>query len=279
MSVRPKKRLGQHFLADAAIVEAIADAVRAPHGSRVVEIGAGEGVLTAELLRRFPDLTAIEVDPEAVAHLRARFPGLDLRHADVLDVDWGQMRKEFGELSLEKKNASTSAPSPDSSSPDSPPLTVVGNLPYYITSPILFSLLDARAHVSKAVVMVQKEVAERLVAPHGSKTYGTLSVYFQLFARTRALFDVPRLAFRPPPNVESTVVEIDFGVEAPGVLLADVQRVVRAAFGQRRKMFRNTVLPLFVDAEREMPAAFETLRPEAVTPGDFVVLARALGGS
>lgn len=258
MSVRPKKRLGQHFLADEAVVQAIAESVRPPAGSRLVEIGPGEGVLTAELLRRDVGLVAIEVDPEAVAHLRARFPHLDLREADVLNVDWGALRMEGG--------------------PGAAPLTVVGNLPYYITSPILFSLLAARAHVGRATVMVQREVGDRLVAPHGSKTYGTLSVYFQLFARTRHLFDVPRHAFRPPPAVESAVVEVDFGVEAPDVPFAALQRVVKAAFGQRRKMFRNSVAPLFAEAGREMPAWAATLRPEAVTPADFVMLAQALVG-
>lgn len=259
MSVRPKKRLGQHFLTDAAVVQAIADAVRPPAGSHVVEIGPGEGVLTADLLRAFPDLTAVEVDPEAAAHLRARFPRLDLREADVLGVDWGALRTERR--------------------PDAPPLTVVGNLPYYITSPILFALLDARQHVGQAVVMVQKEVADRLVAPHGSKVYGTLSVYFQLFARSRPLFDVPRTAFRPPPAVESAVVAVDFSVAPPDVLFDALQRVVKAAFGQRRKMFRNSVAPLFDAAGREMPAAFETLRPEAVPPEAFVRLAQALAGA
>ncbi|HEX8298581.1 MAG TPA: 16S rRNA (adenine(1518)-N(6)/adenine(1519)-N(6))-dimethyltransferase RsmA [Rubricoccaceae bacterium] len=258
MSVRPKKRLGQHFLTDAAVVQAIAEAVRAPAGSHVVEIGPGEGVLTADLMRSYPNLTALEVDPEAVAHLRARFPRLDLREADVLEVDWRAIHAEAGEGT---------------------PLTVVGNLPYYITSPILFSLLDARPHIGRAVVMVQREVAERLVAPHGSKTYGTLSVYFQLFARATALFDVSRHAFRPPPAVESAVVAIDFGVTAPDVPFEALQRVVKAAFGQRRKMFRNSVAPLFAAVGREMPATFETLRPEAVSPADFVALAQALAGA
>ncbi len=282
MSVRPKKRLGQHFLADPAIVQAIAESVHVPPGGRLVEIGPGEGVLTAELLRRFPDLVAIEVDPEAVAHLRARFPGLDLREADVLDVDWGAVKEDGSEKEGGKRgagNACLSSPSPLQPSHPSTPLTVVGNLPYYITSPILFALLDARAHVGQAVVMVQKEVADRLVAPHGSKTYGTLSVYFQLFARARKLFDVPRHAFRPPPNVESAVIDVDFSVEAPDVPFEALQRVVKAAFGQRRKMFRNSVAPLFASAGRTMPERFETLRPEAVPPEEFVALAQALEGA
>ena len=282
MSVRPKKRLGQHFLADAAVVQAIAEAVSAPPGSGVVEIGPGEGVLTAELLARYPRLVAVEVDPEAVAHLRARFPRLDLRHADVLTVDWGRMASgQWAVGSGNPSGASTGHSPPPTGAAQ--PLTVVGNLPYYITSPILFALLDARAGperpgVGRAVVMVQKEVADRLVAPHGSKTYGTLSVYFQLFARTEALFDVSRHAFHPPPNVESAVVAIDFQAPPPDVPFEAVQRVVRAAFGQRRKMLRNSVAPLFAAAGREVPARFETLRPEAVTPRDFVTLAEALAG-
>ena len=271
MSVRPKKRLGQHFLVDPAVVQAIAESVHVPPGGHLVEIGAGEGVLTAELLRRHPDLTAIEVDSEAVHHLRARFPALDLREADVLAVDWRSVR-ESGNGRLKDPLA------PLPPFPPSTPLTIVGNLPYYITSPILFALLDARAHVGQAVVMVQREVAERLVAPHGSKTYGTLSVYFQLFARARPLFDVPRHAFHPPPNVESAVVNIDFAVDAPDVPFESLQRVVKAAFGQRRKMFRNSVAPLFAAAGRTMPARFETLRPEAVPPAEFVALAQALEG-
>lgn len=281
MSVRPKKRLGQHFLTDAAVVQAIAEAVHVPEGGRLVEIGPGEGVLTAALLPRHPGLVAVEVDPEAVAHLRARFPRLDLREDDVLNVDWGALREEGVERVGGTGGVEGGEPSPPSfPSPPHlpPPLTVVGNLPYYITSPILFALLDARAHVGRATLMVQREVAERLAEPHGSKVYGTLSVYFQLFARTRLLFDVGRYAFRPPPAVESAVVEVDFGVDPPDVDLAALQRVVRAAFGQRRKMFRNSVAPVFAEAGRALPGWAETLRPEAVDPAGFVKLARALAG-
>ena len=237
MSVRPKKRLGQHFLTDAAIVQAIAESVQAPAGSHVVEIGAGEGVLTAELLQTYPDLTAIEIDPEAAHHLRYRFPDLDLQEADVLAVDWTRVWEERGAAS-DDGDASPSSPEP--------PLTVVGNLPYYITSPILFGLLDARDHVGRAVVMVQKEVADRLVAPHGSKTYGTLSVYFQLFARATPLFDVPRTAFHPPPNVESAVVAIDFSVESLEAWREYMcQRSAREAMSRRREYLGGLMVSIW----------------------------------
>ena len=127
--------------------------------------------------------------------------------------------------------------------------------------------------------MVQKEVAERVASPHGSKAYGTLSVYFALYARTALLFDVPPGAFRPPPKVDSAVLALDFrepaGV-ASGVAFPALQRVVRAAFGQRRKMLRNSLKGLAAEAGRELPEWAATLRPEQVSPADFVRLTHAL---
>lgn len=288
MSVRPKKRLGQHFLTDPNTIRKIVAAVDAPPGAQVVEIGPGEGALTGELLRRYPGLIALEVDEEAIAHLRATYPRLDVRPGDVLDVDWRRLGQGAGRKGHEAAgSASTPSEEPPRASPRTPhagepeasPLHVVGNLPYYITSPILFALLEAREHVARAVVMVQKEVADRLVAPHGSKTYGTLSVYFALYATAEPLFDVSRHCFRPRPNVESAVVALDFaGAEAPDVPFAALQRTVRAAFGQRRKMLRNSLGALAAQAGVEVPAWAATLRPEAVSPADFVRLARHLGG-
>ena len=314
--VRPKKRLGQHFLTDHDTVRRIVDAVAAPPGAPVVEIGPGEGALTGLLLERYPDLIALEVDPEAVAHLRARHPALDVRQGDVLDVDWGAMAGRGG-AALDPAaplsqtphpvplpggggtpqtggaaGAADGAAEPDRHPPRPPspgphsalaplagsaasPLFVVGNLPYYITSPILFALLDAREHVARAVVMVQREVADRLEAPPGSKTYGTLSVYFGLYAETRTLFTVSRHCFRPKPAVESAVVALDFGaVGGPDVAFGALQRVVRAAFGQRRKMLRNSLGPVAEAAGAPVPDWAATLRPEAVSPADFVRLAR-----
>ena len=254
MSVRPKKRLGQHFLTDDGVVRRIVAAVGAPAGASVVEIGPGEGALTGALLDRYPGLVALEVDPEAVAHLGRRFPALDVREGDVLDADWTALADALGG-----------------------PLWVVGNLPYYITSPILFALLAAREHVARAVVMVQKEVADRLAAPHGSKTYGTLSVYFALYADAQLVLDVPRQCFHPEPAVESAVVALDFAAASPpDVPFEALQRTVRAAFGQRRKMLRNSLGPLAARAGVDLPAWAATLRPEAVSPADFVRLARHL---
>ncbi|MEM6286762.1 MAG: rRNA adenine dimethyltransferase family protein [Bacteroidota bacterium] len=287
MSVRPKKRLGQHFLTDPNTVRRIVDAVDAPSGAQVVEIGPGEGALTGHLLDRYSDLIALEVDPEAVAHLRARFPRLDVRQGDVLDTNWEALATEVvspetprgaslrGTASGNGETPATDTPTPNPQPPSH--LHVVGNLPYYITSPILFALLGARAHVARAVVMVQKEVADRLAAPPGSKTYGTLSVYFALYAEAAVLFDVSRHCFRPKPAVESAVVGLDFAAASgPDVPFEALQRVVRAAFGQRRKMLRNSLGPVFAAASVDVPAWAATRRPEAVSPADFVRLARLL---
>ena len=267
MSVRPKKGLGQHFLIDQATIRQIVAAVAAPPGARVVEIGPGEGALTGDLLQRYPDLVALEVNEEAIMHLRRRFPDLDVRASDVLEVHWAALAGE------------TTADGRPVTAEEGTGLTVVGNLPYYITSPILFGLLDARQHVARAVVMVQREVADRLGAPPGSKTYGTLSVYFSLYAGAEKILDVSRLCFRPPPAVESAVVVLDFeSADAPDVPFGVLQKTVRAAFGQRRKMLRNSLGPLAREAGVALPDWAATLRPEAVSPAAFVRLARYLGG-
>ncbi|WP_412060324.1 16S rRNA (adenine(1518)-N(6)/adenine(1519)-N(6))-dimethyltransferase RsmA [Rubrivirga sp. IMCC45206] len=268
MSVRAKKSLGQHFLTDGGVIARIVAAVGAPDGAPVVEIGPGEGALTADLVRRYPDLIALEVDAEAVGHLRRRFPTLDVRHVDVLDADWRELGRGHDASGVPAGDGPRS-PAPG---PPSQTLHVVGNLPYYITSPILFALLEARASVARAVVMVQKEVADRIVAGPGSKTFGTLSVYFGLYARAELLLDVPPACFRPPPKVDSAVVTLDFDVPGPDVPFEALQTVVRAAFGKRRKMLRNSLSGVAAAAGVDVPAWAATRRPEALAPEEFVRL-------
>jgi 16S rRNA (adenine1518-N6/adenine1519-N6)-dimethyltransferase len=256
MSVRPKKSLGQNFLRDPNTIRKIAAAVGAPEGGAVVEIGPGTGALTEELLRHYPRLTAIEVDERAVEHLREALPGLDVRHRDVLEVDWAALAEEKGEA-----------------------LWVVGNLPYYITSPILFSLLDARQHLRRAVVMMQKEVAERIVAVPRTKAYGILSVQLQLFARPTLLFDVSRHVFHPKPDVTSAVIALDF--DAPDDLGVDPEQVrhtVRTAFNQRRKTLRNSLKPITSQTGHGVPPDLAGRRPEALAPDEFLGLTRAIFG-
>jgi len=263
VSVRPKKRLGQHFLTDPNTIRRIAAAIDAPVGAPVVEIGPGEGALTAALLPLYPQLVALEVDPEAIGHLRKRFPQLDVRAGDVLDLDWNELAGEFG-----------------GRQPDGAGLYVIGNLPYYITSPILFSLLAARDSIDRVVVMIQREVADRIVAKPSTKAYGTLSVQLQRLARPRFLFPVSRHVFRPKPDVESAVIALDFADVPPlGVDEEAFRTVVRTSFGKRRKMLRNTVRELADAWGGTLPDVYATRRPESLTPEAFVELTRALGSS
>ena len=258
MSIRPKKSLGQNFLRDPNTIRKIAASVGAPKGAAVVEIGPGTGALTEELLRHYPDLTAVEVDERAVEHLRETLPALDVRHGDVLETEWAALAEEKGEK-----------------------LWVVGNLPYYITSPILFSLLDARRHLRRAVVMMQKEVAERLVAVPRTKAYGILSVQTQLLARPTLLFEVSRHVFHPVPKVTSAVVALDFDAPDRRPSSVDVERLrrtVRTAFNQRRKTLRNSLKPITSSTGYDVPEALAGRRPEALAPDEFIGLARAIFG-
>ena len=251
--LRPRKSLGQNFLVDPNTVRKIVDAVRAPDGAQVVEIGPGTGAMTAELLARYPDLVAVEIDDRAVALLKERLPGLDIRHADVLDVDW---------TALAAGRA----------------VYVVGNLPYYITSQILFGLLDRHEVVSEAVLMMQLEVAERLVAVPRTKAYGILSVMTQLFADPEILFRVSKHVFRPKPDVTSAVIRLKLKADVPVVNMETLRGLVRTAFNQRRKTLRNSLGLYFEERALTMPEGFAPLRAEELSPADFVELGKFVEG-
>lgn len=253
-----RRALGQHFLRDAGIARAIVDLVAPTAKDRVVEIGPGEGALTAELARRAGLVTALEVDRDLAARLRSR--GLD--RLEVLDADartW-----DYGTLTR----------------PDGGRVLVVGNLPYSVGKPILEALVTARTAIDEMAVMLQREVAERLAAPPGSKVYGSLSVLTQLYCDVRLALRVPPSAFRPPPKVESAVVHLRV-LPGPRVALRDERRfhtVVRAAFGQRRKMLANALaaglsLPLETAREEAGRAGIDPRRrAETLTIDEFAAL-------
>jgi 16S rRNA (adenine1518-N6/adenine1519-N6)-dimethyltransferase len=254
--VAPKKSLGQNFLTDPNTARKIADALRAGSGDHVVEIGPGTGALTGILAERYPVFTAIEIDRRAVALLQEKHPSLDVRCMDVLHVDWD---------SLAEKGS---------------PIHVIGNLPYYITSQILFSLLDYRAVLKEAILMMQLEVAERLVAAPRSKAYGILSVAVQLEAVPELLFRVSRNVFFPKPDVTSAVVRLTFGSRQDYPADVDrnlVRQVVREAFNQRRKTLRNSLSSWTRDQGIDLPEGWSQRRAEEFTPEDFIELARHLG--
>lgn len=227
MSIRPKKSLGQHFLTDPNMIEKIADTVRAGPGDRVIEIGPGTGTLTEALHERFDDLHLVEIDQRAVELLEDKFPDLNISHADILEADWDEYAR--GKEST----------------------YVIGNLPYYITSQILFSLLEARDLLTEAVVMMQKEVAERLTADIRTKDYGILSVQTQLMSTPEILFSVSRHVFSPSPNVDSAMVRLTFDRGPLQCTDDHLKQVVRTAFNQRRKKLSNALKPILGNARPE----------------------------
>lgn len=249
----PKKSLGQNFLRDPNTIRKIIDALQATPEDHVVEIGPGVGALTDLLVERYPVFTAIELDQRVVAFLKEKHTELDVRHQDVLRVDWAALARDKGG-----------------------PLHVIGNLPYYITSQILFSLLDAEPVIREAVLMMQAEVAERLVAVPRTKEYGTLSVAVQLQAQPELLFRVSPNVFYPKPDVTSAVVRLALGqgVGFSGKIdQAFVRLVVRAAFNQRRKTLRNSLSHWTRDQGVVLPNGWDHARAEELSPQDFVDLA------
>ncbi len=247
---RTKKSLGQHFLQDGNMIRKIVDAISAGKTDRIIEIGPGAGALTEELVHKYDNVTVIELDQRMVEVLRKKFPGLNIIHKDILKFDWSSVQTE------------------------NKPVHVVGNLPYYITSQILFSLLEHRKILSSALLMMQKEVAERIVAQPGTKAYGILSVQSQLMSTPKILFDVPPQVFQPPPSVNSSVIHFTF--DKPDLACTDehLKKVVRMAFNQRRKKLSNALKPL----NSELPADefnFD-LRAEALEPGMYEKLTARL---
>lgn len=255
---RHKKQFGQHFLHDAQIIARILQAIAPRTGQRVVEIGPGDGALTLPLLRSLGALTAVELDRDLVPRLQAAAQGvgaLDIINADVLAVD------------LTALAAGTR-------------LRVVGNLPYNISSLILFHCLDHLDAIEDMHFMLQQEVVERMAAAPGGKVYGRLSVMLQLACRVEPLLHVPPQAFRPPPKVDSAVVRLlpRPPQERPTVAATALAQVVRAAFGQRRKTLANALHGL-LDASQIAAAGVDPRsRAEQLPPAAFVALAGGLRG-
>jgi 16S rRNA (adenine1518-N6/adenine1519-N6)-dimethyltransferase len=256
-----KKHLGQHFLHERGIVEKIVLAVDPQPGDRLVEIGPGQGAITFPLLQRHGSLTAIEFDRDLIAPLTAaarEFGVLTIVSGDVLDVDFTAL-------------AGGSAERPEK-------IRLVGNLPYNLSSPILFHALDHAAAIQDMHFMLQKEVVDRMAAGPGSKVYGRLSVMLQAYCAVTPLFKVPPGAFRPPPKVDSAVVRLV--PRAPGSIdVADrsqFARVVRAAFGQRRKTLRNALNGVADSAAIEAAGLDPGARAEQIEVGGFIRLANSL---
>ena len=259
------KRFGQHFLTDRAVLQSIVDAVAPAPGDTIVEIGPGRGVLTEELARYGNPVIAIEIDHLLSEDLRARFASSNVRivEGDVLKTDFAAIVEQ--------------------------PFIVVGNVPYYITTPILFHALE-RPLPKRIVLLVQREVAERIIAPPGSREYGALSVNVQAAATAEIIRNVPPGAFSPPPKVDSAVLSI---VPRSDPLVSDSEAerfraFVQGIFGMRRKQIANLIRSVAnVDADQAAEVLVRVgidsrARPETLSPLDLVKLMRELnapGGS
>jgi len=256
--LKPIKRLGQNFLQDPNTIRRIVDALGAGPDDAVVEIGPGAGALTGLLSEKYPNFAAVEIDDRAADLLEEELPGTRIIRQDILETDWADLAAT---LNAER-------------------LFVIGNLPYYITSQIIFSLLDAAPLIGEAVIMMQYEVAERLVAEPRTKSYGILSVVVQLAGSVEILFPVSRNVFYPKPDVRSAMVKIRLPEEPPAVRDPQFLRMlVRTAFNQRRKTLRNSLSRILTDDMPALPADLSGRRAEELTPDDFVALADYLLGS
>ncbi|MDG6349118.1 16S rRNA (adenine(1518)-N(6)/adenine(1519)-N(6))-dimethyltransferase RsmA [Luteimonas sp. 8-5] len=249
--------MGQNFLHEKSVIEKIVLAIDPRPGDRIVEIGPGQGALTLPLLDRHGALTAIEFDRDLLQPLAAAAQShgeLTLLNANVLDVDFSAL-------------AGDGVPGGR--------LRLVGNLPYNLSSPILFHALDHAASIRDMHFMLQKEVVERMAAGPGSKVYGRLSVMLQAYCRVTPLFKVPPGAFRPAPKVDSAVVRLQ-PLPPAEVAVADRARfahVVRAAFGQRRKTLRNALSGVVDAAAIEAAGLRPDARAEQLSVAEFAALA------
>ena len=247
-----RKRFGQHFLVDQAVIEAIVRQINPRPGQAIVEVGPGLGALTQPLLERCGTLTVIELDRDLAARWRQR-PGVTVIESDVLKVDFGALARQAGQA-----------------------LRVVGNLPYNISTPILFHLLAYAQQLHDQCFMLQKEVVERMVASPGCKAYGRLSVMLQWRYDIESVLDVTPQAFEPPPRVDSAVVRLQARpAQQPPVDEAYLREIVTLAFSQRRKLLRHTLGRRF--EELGVSPAFDLQRrAEEVSVEQYLSLAAML---
>ncbi len=253
-TVRAKKNLGQHFLKDKNIAQEIVESLQADQLKKVLEVGPGMGVLTQFLLQNQSYETfVVEIDRESVDYLNDHFPELKDRiiSHDFLKLD---LSRYFSE-----------------------PFAVIGNFPYNISSQIFFKILEYRNQVPEVVGMLQKEVAERLAAPPGSKTYGILSVFLQAYYNIEYLFTVHENVFSPPPKVKSGVIRLTRNqTEALDCDEKLFTSIVKTAFNQRRKTMRNSLKGMITSDELKLNPIFDK-RPEQLGVAEFEMIARLIG--
>lgn len=250
--VKAKKHLGQHFLKDLNIAQKIADTLSLKNYNKVVEIGAGMGVLTQFLLKKNIDVHVIEIDKESVTYLEANFPALK---GKIIADDF--LKYNIADYIRE-------------------PFAIIGNFPYNISTQIVFKLLELREYIPEFSGMFQKEVAERICEPEGTKTYGILSVLVQAFYETQYLFTVSENVFNPPPKVKSGVIRLlrknNFHLDCDENLFFII---VKTAFNQRRKTLRNSLKSLLNNDDLKQDPIFDK-RPEQLPWQSFVSITKKI---
>lgn len=264
--IRPKKNLGQHFLAAMPTIEKIVAALGPDQNDCVIEIGSGLGIMTRLIAKQAGRVIAIERDHALLDIARKEL-------ADIKNIAWIEgdvLKQKISELCCDKNCR----------------FKIAGNLPYNISSPILFWMLDQRSLISSALIMLQKEVAVRIAAKPGNKDYGILSVLTQAFADVEKLFDVSAKSFAPPPEVTSSIVRLNFTTKAKiePEFETRFREIVRAAFGKRRKTIRNALLGAHglklsadnIDRALTLASIEPKQRPETVSVEEFAILAKEL---
>jgi 16S rRNA (adenine1518-N6/adenine1519-N6)-dimethyltransferase len=255
----PRKKWSQNFLNDPNIARKISNSLQLESHGIILEIGAGKGILTRFLLKKTDTLLSVEIDPRLAHELSGSLgnpTNLFVLQEDFLDLD---LKKLFISYPGRK-------------------IYLIGNLPYHITSPIIFKVLDHAATIEQAVFMIQKEVAQRIAASPGSKQYGILSIFSQFYARVEYLFTVPSHLFFPKPRVDSGVIRLnpDHDADSKVINLGLFREIVRQTFGQRRKMLRNTLSALYPQAILQQIEMDLTRRPEDLSVAEFINLSNQL---
>jgi 16S rRNA (adenine1518-N6/adenine1519-N6)-dimethyltransferase len=247
--LKPLKKFGQNYLHDKNILLKIVDEINPQPTDNLIEIGPGQGSLTQELFRKTGSYTAVEIDTRVIEELREKFKGINLIHSDFLKLELNN----FGTLTN--------------------PIRIAGNIPYNLTSPIIFLLLENRLIVKDAVLMIQLEVAQRIVSSIGTKDYGILSVILNAFADIKLCFKVSPNVFYPRPKVYSAVIHIYFHRDKKDYDELLFKSVVKAAFNQRRKTLRNSLgNSIFADIIFDKCTIDLGLRAEQLTINDFIIL-------
>ncbi len=253
-----RKRFGQNFLVDHNIIEKIVSAIAPVPDQNLIEIGPGQGAITGPMLEKCPHLNVVELDRDLIPILQKKFqeyPDFHIHQGDALKTDFSQFYQE------------------------GKPLRIIGNLPYNISTPLMFHLLSFSGQIRDMYFMLQKEVVTRLAAAPRDKNYGRLSVMVQYYCKVQPLFQVPPSAFRPAPKVESAIVRL-LPYPEPPYPADDLQllsRLVRACFQQRRKTMRNTLKHMLEVEQLEQLDIDLTRRPETLSVEDFVLLSNQIG--